>query len=108
MPNPDPATSTRQRRQRARRLACPKCGSTRLSSVEQLQAAGRCRAITVDATGASRFHWTGWTDAYWDTSTTIGLSCNDCFHDDTDVTLEEIAGRFAPRGSRRRASARGR
>ena len=55
MTNPDTATTTGQRA--VARLACPRRGSTRRSSVEHLTALGRCRAITIDADVAIREHF---------------------------------------------------
>ncbi len=93
MTNPDPATTTAQRA--VARLACPRCGSTRLSSVEHLTALGRCRAITVDADGAPTFHWTGWTDVEWDSSTTVGLQCDACLHTVREGPVRASVARFA-------------
>jgi hypothetical protein len=103
MPNPDPATSTRPgtgpptRPGPIARLACPACGSTSLSTVEQLTGAGRCRAIQVRADGTLQCRWTGWTDISWDSSRTVGLQCDQCGHVDRGGRLEEIATRFARR-----------
>jgi hypothetical protein len=87
--------------QRVLRLACPRCGSRHISTIERLAAVARCHAITVDATGHPRFHWTGWTDVAWDASTTIGLQCDDCLHAESEGPITDIAARFA----RRRLSA---
>ncbi len=75
-------------------LACPECGSTRLSSVENLNAAGRCHGVDVRADGALEFDWTGWTDVHWDASETIGLCCEDCLHYDDEGGLQDVARRF--------------
>jgi hypothetical protein len=81
--------------QRVLRLACPRCGSRHISTIERLAAVARCHAITVDATGRPRFHWTGWTDIAWDASTTIGLQCDDCLHAESEGPIADIAARFA-------------
>jgi len=96
---------TRSRRPAVRRLACPRCGSRRISTIEQLAAVARCHAVTVDATGQPRFHWAGWTDVAWDASTTIGLQCDDCLHTEREGPIAEIAARFARLASRPTAAA---
>ena len=98
MPNPDPATTTRGPAHRpVLRLACPHCGSTRLSSVEQVTATGRCDAITLDADGTAKFHHTGWTDVDWNQTTTIGVQCERCTHTLREGPLDEILARLARR-----------
>jgi hypothetical protein len=91
------AQATPTPRRPIHRLACPRCGSRRISTIEHLAAIARCHAITVDATGQPQFHWTGWTDVAWDTSTTIGLQCDDCLHAQREGPIAEIAARFARR-----------
>jgi hypothetical protein len=80
-------------------LVCPRCGSRRISTIEQLAAVARCHAITIDPKGQPRFHWSGWTDVVWDASTTIGLQCNDCLHTEHDGPIADIATRFTSRAA---------
>ena len=91
------AQATQTPRRPIHRLACPRCGLRRISTIEHLAAIARCHAITVDATGQPQFHWTGWTDVAWDASTTIGLQCDDCLHAQREGPIAEIAARFARR-----------
>ena len=105
MTNPDPATPTARGADRPlARLACPRCGHTRLSSVERLTAVGRCHAITIDAHGDPRFHWTGWTDVEWDSSTTIGVRCENCLHTVREGPIDEILASLPRRAVRPRAA----
>jgi hypothetical protein len=90
--------------QRVHRLVCPRCGSRRISTIEQLAAVARCHAITIDPKGKPRFHWSGWTDVAWDASTTIGLQCDDCLHTETDGLIADIAARFTRLTSRAAAT----
>jgi hypothetical protein len=94
------ASASRMPRRPVHRPVCPRCGSRRISTIEQLAAAARCHAITIDATGQPRFHWAGWTDVAWDASTTIGLQCDDCLHTESEDPIADIAARFARLASR--------
>ena len=73
--------------------------------MERLTATGRCRAITLDAAGAPEFHWTGWTDVDWDSSTTIGVQCENCLHTLREGPIGEILARLARRSIRARRAA---
>jgi hypothetical protein len=104
MTHPDPATPTRRAARPLARLACPRCGHTRLSSVERLTAVGRCHAITIDAEHRPEFHWTGFTDVEWDSSTTIGVQCEHCLHTVREGPIDEILARLPRRAVRPRAA----
>jgi hypothetical protein len=61
----------------AQALACPSCGSTELSTIEEIQGLAGC-TVTRNADGTADIDHDGYTDILWDTSTTAGVSCASC------------------------------
>lgn len=59
------------------RLACPECGSDDLATIEVVE--GTCDSDFVITKDGERVDFgQGETDLDWDTSTTIGVTCNGC------------------------------
>lgn len=62
------------------KLVCPNCGNgDELASIEQLQ--GTCRGAFEVVGDAIQFFGDGYTDIEWDTSTTIGWMCKNCWRE---------------------------
>jgi hypothetical protein len=62
-------------------LCCPNCGSKELATVERLM--GDAYGNAIDDDMGPRFLHEGWTEIYWDSSESIGLTCRSCHWEQT-------------------------
>lgn len=71
-------------------LLCPACGYSTLSTIEQLFGYAGA-AASRDDTGEVKLVWDGDTRMDWDSSTTVGIMCDECgweyWGDDWDAQL---------------------
>src|SRR6516164_391838 len=59
-------------------LVCPLCHSPNLATIEELEGAAEMTARVDVTTGERTIYHEGWTDVWWDSSTTVGAECRDC------------------------------
>ena len=69
-------------------LVCPKCHSDNLGTIEDISGIATGQAYVEIETGERTFEHSGWTDVCWDSSTTVGIECRDCFWFSKDPNWE--------------------